>query len=119
LGISIAALDNVYFLAFFYLLLASFLIVILITVIGIVRMNMTTYSKCPSCSEKIGSGAIICRTCGVNINSIIGSPNGSEMKMRRFIDYFDNLHPYQVRNITSLIFFIFLLLFIIFVFVKY
>jgi hypothetical protein len=119
MGISVGALDNVYFLAFFYIIVASFLIVILLTVVGIVRMNMATFSKCPSCAGKIGDGAIICRTCGVNINSIIGAPNGSEMKMRRMIDYFDNLHPYQVRNIVSLTFFIFLLIFILFVFVKY
>jgi hypothetical protein len=119
MGISVAALDNVYFLAFFYLLLASCLIVFLLTVVGIFRMNMATYTKCPSCSVKIGNGAIICKTCGVNINSMMGAPNGSEMKMRRLIDYFDNLHPYQVRNFVGLIFFIFLLLFIIFVFVKY
>jgi hypothetical protein len=119
MGISIGGLDNIYFLTLFFIIVGSFLLIILLTVIGIIRMNMTTYSKCPSCSEKIGNGAIICKACGVNVNSIISSTNESEMKMRRFIDYFDNLHPYQVRNITSLIFFIFLLLFIIFVFVKY
>jgi hypothetical protein len=119
MGISVAALDNVYFLAFFYLLLASFLIVILLTIVGIFRMNVATHTKCPSCSGRIGDGAIICRTCGININSIMGAPKESEMKMRRLIDYFDNLHPYQVRNYVGLIFFIFLLLFIIFVFVKY
>jgi heme/copper-type cytochrome/quinol oxidase subunit 1 len=119
MGISIGGLDNVYFIAFFYIIVGSFLLIVLLAVIGIFRMNRTTYSKCPSCSEKIGNGAIICKTCGVNIHSIEYSANGSEIKMRRFIDYIDNLHPYQVRNITSLTFFIFLLLLIIFVFVKY
>lgn len=119
MGISIEGLDNVYFLTFFYIVVGSFLLIVLLTVIGIFRMNMTTYSKCPSCSEMIGNGAIICKTCGVNLNSIKSSANGSEIKMRRFIDYIDNLHPYQIRNITSLTFFIFLLLLIIFVFVKY
>jgi hypothetical protein len=117
-GISIGVLDNVYILAFFYLILALFLLIVLLTVIGIFRMNMTTYSKCPSCSEKIGDGAIICRACGVNLNSIIDSSTGSNSKIRKFKDYLDHLHPYQVRNFASLTFFVFLFLLIIFAFVN-
>ncbi|MHC0037740.1 zinc ribbon domain-containing protein [Pseudoneobacillus sp. C159] len=118
MGLNVNGLDNIYILTIFYFILALFLIVAILTAIGFIRMNRTTYSKCPSCSEPIASGAIICKSCGVNINSISGASDQPQSKMRKFVDYLENLHPYQIRNYISLTFFAFLLFCIIFVFVK-
>jgi hypothetical protein len=119
MGINLNGLNNVYILTIFYFILGLFLIVVILTAIGIFRMNRTTYSKCPSCSERIASGAIVCKSCGVNLNSIAGAFDQPNSKLRRFADYLENLHPYQVRNYASLTFFAFLLFCIIFVFVRF
>jgi multisubunit Na+/H+ antiporter MnhG subunit len=117
---SIAAFDNVYFLTLFYVIVGSFVLSILLGLIGIVRMNLTTYSKCPKCSGRIANGAVICKTCGVNINSMEDPAIEYKIsRLRRFKDYLDNLHPNQMRNVTSLSFFLLLLFVMIFAWVKY
>ncbi|WML46611.1 hypothetical protein RCG23_13195 [Neobacillus sp. PS3-34] len=83
-----------YFLGGGAILLAVFLIVLISTIVGIIRMNITTYKKCPSCSEKMANGVIICKSCGVNMNSLQDYTYLTNASFaRRVKNYVDNLHP--------------------------
>lgn len=84
-------------------------ILIIFTLLGILRMNNPGFRKCPNCSEKVENGVIVCRICGVNINSLQDLTQLTEKTvLRKIKDYLDDLSQKDARYLGFFMFLIFL-----------